>query len=83
MEAQLKIQKWGNGLGINIPSVIANGLSLREGIYVSVQKNGNSITIEPTNSNVSYNLADMLSAITENNVHHCIETGMPTGNEIW
>ena len=56
MEARIKIQKWGNDLGINIPTMIAN---------------------------ISYNLTDMLSEITENNIHRCIETGTPTGNEIW
>jgi hypothetical protein len=31
----------------------------------------------------SYNLTEMLTEITDNNLHDCIETGMPTGNEIW
>ena len=78
MEARMKIQKWSNDLGINIPAIVANGLALREGLYV----NGNRIIIEPTKTNVSYSLTDMLSEITENNIHHCVETGAPTGNEI-
>jgi len=32
--------------------------------------------------NISHNLTDMLNKITENNIHHSIETGMPIGNEI-
>ena len=48
MEARIKIQKWGNNLGVNIPAVIANGLSLREGLYVNVKESGNRIVIEPT-----------------------------------
>ena len=83
MEAKIRIQKWGNGLGINIPTVIANGFSLREGLYVNVQESGNRIIIEPSKTDISYSLTDMLSKITENNVHRCIETGTPTGNEIW
>jgi antitoxin MazE len=83
METKVKIQKWGNDLGINIPPVIANGLSLKEGLYVNIHDNGNRIIIEPSKPNVSYNLIDMLNEMTENNVHHCIETGKPTGNEIW
>ena len=83
MEASVKIQKWGNDLGINIPSIIANELSLREGLYVSIHEIGNRIIIEPSKPNISYNLTDMLSKITENNTHGCIETGMPIGNEIW
>jgi len=83
MEAILKIQKWGNGLGINIPSVVANDLSLKEGLYVRVQKNRNGINIEPKKTIASYNLTDMLNEITDNNIHHCIETGKPLGNELW
>ena len=83
METRIKIQKWGNDLGINIPTVIANGLSLKEGLYVTMHENGSRIIIEPAKANVSYYLNDMLSEITEDNIHHCIETGRPTGNEIW
>jgi len=83
MEAKIRIQKWGNGLRINIPTVIANGLSLREGIYVNVQKIRNRIILEPSKTDISYSLTDMLSEMTENNIHQCIETGAPLGNEIW
>ena len=83
MEARLRIQKWGNDLGISIPSVIATGLSLREGIYVNVQESGSRIIIEPAKTNVSYSLSEMLGEITDENIHRCIETGVPTGNEIW
>ena len=83
MEARLKIQKWGNGLGITIPSVIANGLSLKEGRYVSLQEDGNRIVVEPTKTNDTYNLNEMLNQITDNNIHHFIETGLPIGKEIW
>ena len=83
MVATVEIKKWGNDLGISIPQTIVNGFSLREGNYVSFLKNGSGIVIEPSKSNVSYNLTDMLNEITDDNVHHCIETGTPTGNEIW
>ena len=72
MEAKVKIQKWGNDLGISFPMVIVNELSLREGLYVNVQNNGNEAIIKPIKPN-SYNLTDMLNEITENNVHHSIE----------
>jgi antitoxin component of MazEF toxin-antitoxin module len=83
METMIKIQKWGNDLGVIIPTGIVNGLSLREGFYVSVQENDNQIIIKPSKPNASYRLTDMLCEITENNMHHCVETGPPTGSEIW
>ena len=82
METRIKIRKWGNGLGINIPLGIANGLSLSEGLDMAIRNNGSKIIIEPVKSNSPYNLTDMLNKITENNIHHSIETGMPIGNEI-
>jgi antitoxin MazE len=83
MEATIKIQKWGSGLGINIPTVIANGLSLKEGLHVRVKENGSRIIIEPSKANISYSLTDMLNEITEDNIHNSVETGTPIGNEIW
>ena len=83
MEAVVKIQKWGKDLGISIPSVIAEELSLREGLYASVYEIGERIIIEPPKQHVSYSLAEMLSKITRNNIHHCIETGVSVGNEVW
>jgi len=81
MEARIKVQKWGNTLGINIPQVIATELSLREGLYMNIHDKGNKIIIEPVKPNNSYNLTDMLNQITENNIHQAIDTGMPIGNE--
>ena len=83
MEATVKIQKRGNDLGINIPPVIASELSLREGIYVKMHGSDNKIIIEPVKSSRSYILTDILSQITEDNIHQSVDTGMPIGNEIW
>jgi len=83
MRARIKIQKWGNDLGISIPQDIANELSLKEGLYVSIQDKGNEIIVEPTQLNGSYSLTEMLNLISEANIHQSIDTGMPIGNEIW
>jgi antitoxin component of MazEF toxin-antitoxin module len=83
METKVKIERWGDGLGINIPAIIAREWALREGHYVNVQETGHRMIIEFPRPSISYNLNEMLSHITENNLHHSIETGSPTGNEIW
>ena len=77
------IQKIGSDLGINIPKLIVKELSLREGLYVNVYGNGNRIIIDTVKPNVSFNLSDMMDQISENNIHRSIDTGAPTGNEIW
>jgi len=83
MEAVAQIQKLGSGLGISIPPVIINEFSLKEGLYVNIQGHENSIIIETVKPCSSFFLSDMLSKITENNTHQCVDTGNSTGNEIW
>ena len=83
MEAVTQIQKLGSDLGVSIPRVIVNEFSLREGLYVNIQGNGSRIIIETVKPHPSYTLNEMLSKITEDNTHQCIDTGEPVGNEIW
>jgi len=74
------VQKWGNSLGIRIPSLIARELSLKNGSVVDINENGKEINIKPLNK---MNLSEMLSAVNENNIHDEVDWGKPVGKEIW
>ena len=78
MEAVIK--KWGNSLGIRIPTHIARGLSLKDGSFVDINNKGEEIIIKPITKN---SLSEMLSKINEQNIHNEIDTGKPVGKEIW
>jgi len=78
MEAVIK--KWGNSLGIRIPSVMAKDLSLRDGSHVEIKDEEHRIVIIPSHKE---NLKDLLSKVNKNNLHNEIDTGSPVGNEIW
>jgi antitoxin MazE len=78
MEAVVK--KWGNSLGIRIPSVIVRSLSLKDGASVHINNNGSEIIIKPLRK---YCLSEMLDKVTEQNIHAEIESGEPVGKEIW
>ncbi|WP_461256255.1 AbrB/MazE/SpoVT family DNA-binding domain-containing protein [Treponema sp. R80B11-R83G3] len=78
MEAVVK--KWGNSLGIRIPSHIVRELALKDGSYVDINDKGKVIIIKPIQKN---KLSEMLSNINEQNIHREIETGGPVGKEIW
>ena len=78
MEAVVK--KWGNSLGIRIPSLIARGMSLKDGSLVDINDKGTEIVITPI---VKNNLSEMLSLINDKNIHEEIKTTGPVGNEIW
>jgi len=74
------VQKWGNSLGIRIPSLIARELSLKNGSVVDINENGKEINIKPLHK---MNLSEMLSAVNENNIHDEVDWGKPVGKEIW
>ena len=74
------VKKWGNSLGIRIPNHIVRELSLKDGSFVDIAGNGQEIIIKPVQKN---KLAEMLDAITRQNMHKEIETGRPVGKETW
>ena len=78
MEAVVK--KWGNSLGIRIPNLIARQLALKDGSHIDIDDNGEKILITPIKKN---RLSEMLSKITEQNLHAEFDTGEPVGKEIW
>jgi len=74
------VRKWGNSLGIRIPNQIAKELSLKDGSFVDINDKKNEIVIKPIRKS---NLAEMLSLISEQNIHEEIRTSGPVGKEIW
>lgn len=74
------IKKWGNSLGIRIPSYIAKDLSLKEGSFVEIEDERGKIVIKPKKKN---DLKEMLKSIDKNNIHGEFGTESPVGNEAW
>ena len=73
------IQKWGNSLGIRIPSIMAKALMLQNGSEVELIEEADKIIIQPRRA---LRLDDLLPAIDETNIHEEIETNGPYGNEV-
>ncbi|GHV84216.1 multidrug transporter MatE [Spirochaetia bacterium] len=78
MEAVIK--KWGNSLGIRIPTLMAKNMNINDGSYVEIKNTKDGILIT---SKAKPNLAEMLDRITDQNIHSEVETGSLVGNEIW
>ncbi|MBN1686773.1 MAG: AbrB/MazE/SpoVT family DNA-binding domain-containing protein [Spirochaetales bacterium] len=74
------IQKWGNSLGVRIPSIMAKDLMLENGSEVELIEETDKIIIQP---NRRARLGDLLQAINESNIHEEIEFKSPCGNEAW
>ena len=74
------IQKWGNSLGVRIPSIMAKDLMLKNGSEVELIEETDKIIIQPKKTSC---LEDLLEAINESNIHEEMKTNGPHGNEVW
>jgi len=73
------IHKWGNSLGLRIPSQLAKQLNLHHGSSVTLEIENGRIIIQPP----KYNLDAMLQKITPKNQHRQVLDDGQKGNEEW
>ena len=71
------VQKWGNSLGICIPSYMAKDLSIENGSSVEIIEEDHRIIIQPKNKKT---LKEVLSLITKDNIHS-EQFGVSAGKE--
>lgn len=76
---QTVVQKWGNSLGFRIPSLWAKDNNVKNGSKIEVIAEKGKITIVPQKKS----LDDMLSMVTEENIHSEISAGCAVGKEEW
>jgi antitoxin MazE len=63
---QATIQKWGNSLGVRIPSLMAKDLALKNGSSVEILEEDNRIIIQASRKK---SLQDVLALVTDENIH--------------
>jgi len=76
------VTKWGNSLGVRIPSSIAKQIDLKEGTAVTFTVVDGGVMIQP-HTRKKYTLDELLEGMTPDNFHPEIDTGTPVGNEVW
>ena len=76
---QVVVQKWGNSLGVRIPSFWAKDNNIKNGSKIEVIAEKGKMVIIPQKKN----LDDMLAMVTSENVHSEISTGYSVGKEKW
>ncbi|MBE3588363.1 MAG: AbrB/MazE/SpoVT family DNA-binding domain-containing protein [Thermoanaerobacteraceae bacterium] len=76
---QSRIVKWGNSLGVRIPSSMAKKIGFVEGTPVDFQVKEGTLIIRRK----YYSLEEFISRITPDNIHSEIDTGSPVGREVW
>lgn len=76
---QTVVQKWGNSLGLRIPSLWAKDNNVRSGSKIEVIVEKGKITILPQKKS----LDDMLAMVTPENIHSEVSIGNAVGKEEW
>ncbi len=79
MGARSHIAKWGTSLAVRIPKPIAEQWGVHEGSAIEIVSHGDQVVMRKR----TYNLADMLDRVTEDNLHPELGTGPAQGNEAW
>jgi antitoxin MazE len=74
-----QIAKWGNGLGLRLPKVIALEAQVDEGDRVDVSVKNGAIVIRP--SRPACSLEQLVAKITPQNRHDETDWGTPVGHE--
>ena len=76
------VRKWGNSLGLRISKALAQECGIADGTEVAVEVDENGcLRVRPAAP--EYRLEDLLSAVTDDNLHAEIPSGPPRGDESW
>lgn len=81
MAMQVTVKKWGNSASIRIPAGIMQAARLHLDDVVDVREQDGRIVIDPIRPN-EYDLAQLLAAITPENLHGEVDFGAPVGQEL-
>jgi len=79
---QARVQRWGNSLAIRIPKPFALEIGLEQNTLVTVTISEGKLLLEPI-VEPKYTLEQLLAEVTEDNLHHEVDTGETVGNEVW
>lgn len=78
---QVTVKKWGNSASVRIPAGIMQAARLHLDDLVDVREQDGRIVIVPIR-NDEYDLAQLLAAITPENLHGELDFGAPVGQEL-
>lgn len=79
---ETRIQKWGNSLALRIPRPLAAELGLKDRSPVKLSLRDGRIVITPVIV-PAISLEKLLAQVTEENLHHEVNTGPSMGDEVW
>ncbi len=77
-----RLQNCGDDFAVCIPRRIADEIGLEPNSPVELSLRGKELVIKPFASSAA-DLDDLLAGVTEHNLHGELDTGSPTGREVW
>ena len=75
-----RVYKWGNSLALRIPQALAAKMDLHAGSLVEISSNNGRLVVAPVYRS-KLTLDQLLAQVTDENLHHEVETGSARGNE--
>lgn len=78
---QVLVKKWGNSASVRIPAAVMEAAKLSLDQHVDIREEDGRVIIEPI-AEPAFNLTDLLSAVTDENIHDEIDFGPPVGKEL-
>ena len=76
---QAVVQKWGNSLGLRIPSLWAKDNNIKNGSKIEIIAEKGKMIILPQKKS----LEDVMNLVTDKNLHSEINTFEAVGKEEW
>jgi len=76
----VRVQKWGNSLGVRIPRAIAQQSEIRQGSELEVSFRDGHVELRPREVPT---LKELLSAMKPENRPSLVDWGKAVGREVW
>jgi antitoxin MazE len=80
-QMQVLVKKWGNSASVRIPAAVMEAAKLSLDQPVDIHEEAGRVIIEPIQE-PAFILADLLAAVTDENIHAEIDFGAPVGKEL-
>ena len=81
---QTTLRKWGNSIGLRIPTGLLAELNLSENSTVVLKVEDGRLIVAPKQKrNWKYSLDQLLAGVSEANIHSETDWGVPVGDEAW
>jgi antitoxin MazE len=77
-----RVQKWGNSLALRIPKSFAAEVGLDPNSSVEMSLRDGKLVVVPSEKS-KFTLKQLLARVTEENLHHEVDTGPAVGGEVW